>query len=561
MFHRVRAVLFAIVVLSLNCLAADLPEKRDLPVVPMKITSIAAFKNGLAFIMKQGSGPVAKGEGRILNVPRATLGSLWLAPSDPGGALEEMVAYRYPVKKTHAAVSVSDLLENSIGKTVTVRYGDKEYSGELMAISEEPAKLSTDFATQRPEYHVAPVAPATHGPRILLLKSEGKTVAMNADMVTVVAIQNVPSLTITDETLESALRFRLKGAPANAQLTMGHLQEGLGWTPSYMVTLKDDKTAQLTMQAVLVNDVEDMQDVDVFFVVGAPNFAYADRLSPMALEQSLVQFIRNEFADRRNYRMAMSNAIQSQAVMRLDDNEASPLAGLATVSDLSGSPEQDMFLYNLPHITLAKNERGSYNVFSAEVAYEHLYEWEVEERRTVDVYGSAVSQYNQPSSDQTIKDPVWHSLVLKNTSKFPWTSAPAMVLSSNKPVAQDTVRYTPKGASGNLKLTIATDVRTSKKEVEVERKPRAAKFYDDDYDVVTVEGVLKLTSYKQHPIKVSVTKKMVGTVSTADETPKIEKTAEELRGVNPTSRINWDLTLAPGVQKIVKYRYQVYVKD
>ncbi len=561
MFQRVGILLFAILVLAVSCLAADPPSKENLPVVPMKTTSVAAFKNGLAFIFKQGSGPVVKGEGRIVNLPRATLGSLWLAPSDPAGALEEMVAYRYPVKKTRAAISVADLLENSVGRTVTVRYGDKEYTGELMAISEQPVKLSTDLAASRQESDVPPVLLITHGPKLLLLKSEGKTVAMSADSVTVVAIQNVPSLTVTDETLESALRFRLKGAPASAQLTMGHLQEGLGWTPSYMVTLKDDKTAQLTMQAVLINDVEDLQDVDVFFVVGAPNFAYADHLSPMALEQSLVQFIRNEFADRRTYRMAMSNAIQSQSIVRQEDNEDAGLAGLGNVSDLSGSPEQDMFLYNLPHITLAKNERGSYNVFSAEVAYEHLYEWEVEERRTVDVYGSAVSQYNQPSSDQTIKDPVWHSLVLKNTSKFPWTSAPAMVLSSNKPVAQDTVRYTPKGASGNLKLTIATDVRTSKKEVEVERKPRAAKFYDDDYDVVTVEGVLKLTSYKQHPIKVSVTKKMVGTVSTADETPKIEKTAEELRGVNPTSRINWDLTLAPGVQKIVKYRYQVYVKD
>jgi hypothetical protein len=134
------------------------------------------------------------------------------------------------------------------------------------------------------------------------------------------------------------------------------------------------------------------------------------------------------------------------------------------------------------------------------------------------------------------------------------------VLSGDKPVAQDAIRYTPKGTAGHLKLTIATDVRTSKKEIEVERKPRSVQFYGNYYDTVTVEGTLKLTNYKREPIKIQITKQMVGTVVAADN-GKTEKLAEELRGVNPNSRITWDLPLASGAEETLTYRYQVYVRD
>ena len=32
-----------------------------------------------------------------------------------------------------------------------------------------------------------------------------------------------------------ALRFKVKGAGESADLTMGYLEKGLGWTPSYLV--------------------------------------------------------------------------------------------------------------------------------------------------------------------------------------------------------------------------------------------------------------------------------------------------------------------------------------
>ena len=58
-----------------------------------------------------------------------------------------------------------------------------------------------------------------------------------------------------------------------------------------------------------------------------------------------------------------------------------------------------------------------------------------------------------------------------------------------------------------------------------------------------------------------MTQSLIGTVISAGDNPQIEKTAEELRGVNPRSKVTWDLMLTPGIEKKVSYKYQVYVRD
>ena len=95
-----------------------------------------------------------------------------------------------------------------------------------------------------------------------------------------------------------ALRFKIRGASGHANLTMGYLEHGLGWTPSYLVSLKDDQTALITMQSVLVDDVEDLKDTDLFFVVGVPNFAYANISVTYGLGTKPARFHAGSFPQR-----------------------------------------------------------------------------------------------------------------------------------------------------------------------------------------------------------------------------------------------------------------------
>ena len=170
-----------------------------------------------------------------------------------------------------------------------------------------------------------------------------------------------------------------------------------------------------------------------------------------------------------------------------DKAEAGPISLVNGVDEMSSAPEEDLFLYSRSDVTLAKGERASYSVFSGNVSYEHLYNWEVEDQPRVDAYGNVINP-NQNPQDGTRADSIWHSIRLKNSTKFPWTSAPALVISGDKPVSQDTLTYTQKGAASTLRITIATDIRASHEEREVARQQELNHRRGYNYDLVTVEG-------------------------------------------------------------------------
>jgi hypothetical protein len=552
--RAIAVLLFSLLlVLLLGWLRAEAQAPKDLPDVTLRTTSVAAFKNGLGFFIRQGTARIANGQARIPFVPEASLGSMWLAPNDRGVTIEELVAYRYKLPKERSIDSLDELLQNSVGKTVTVTFNQKDYTGEVLGFS----KPEPPTTPSRADPYAASIVPALPG-RVLLMKVGDAVLAMDPRSVTLLSGKAMPNMTIKEDSEAKALRFTLKGAGDSANLTMGYLQKGLGWTPSYLISLQDEKTARITMQAVLTDDVEDLTNAQVFFVVGVPNFQFADQWSPMALQQTLMEYMRD--AERPVTGRQFSNALTAQSVGGIvQGREAETFE--ATVGALEGAPEEDLFLYSRPGVTLAKGERATYNIFAANVGYEHIYEWEVTDSPQVDIYGNRVNNsYSNNAADQRMTNVVWHSVRLKNGSGFPWTSAPAMVISGTKALSQDTLLYTPKGGSTNLKMTIATDVRTDKKEVEVERQPKALYRNGNEFEAVTVEGTLKLKSYKSKEIALKVYRSLVGEVISATDAGQTEKLGEGIRGVNPTSRITWDVNLQPGNEKVITYRYKILVR-
>jgi len=226
---------------------------------------------------------------------------------------------------------------------------------------------------------------------------------------------------------------------------------------------------------------------------------------------------------------------------------------------LQGVQEEDLFLYSRKNVTLARGERATYNVFSEAVNYEHIYEWNLEDQPRVDGFGNAQNNQNS-GSDRGAKDNIWHSLRLKNTTKFPWTSAPTMVISGAKPLSQDTVPYTPKGATSNLKLTVATDIRASHEENEVERQKDVQRRRGYNYDQVTVEGTLTIKNYKSKDVRLSIADRVRGSVESETDDGKAVKLAEAIAVDNPLSRLTWEVTLKAGEEKIIKYRYKVWLR-
>lgn len=554
---------FALV--ACTCVISLAAHSGEAPETDLKPAAVAAFKNGLAFVVKQGDVRLEAGVGNLAPVPNATLGSLWIAPNDAGASLDEVVAHRYKVSAQQNLTALPDVLLANAGKVVTVvDNNQKEYTGEIVGFR-QAEKSGVVAAPQNSESfysNALPVAPQPRAqPEFLLLKSDGKLLALYFHNIARVILPADPVLQQAQEEERKALRFKIKGETGHANLTMGYLEHGLGWTPSYLVSLQDDKTAQITMQAVLVNDAEDLKDTDLFFVVGVPNFAYSNVPSPMALQQSLLEFM--QAASRKDDMSARySNAITGQMTMGgviggLGQEAAPSFA--TTTQELQGAQEEDLFLYSRKNVTLARGERATYNVFSETVNYEHIYEWNLEDQPRVDGFGIAQNNVNS-GSDRGTKDNIWHALRLKNTTKFPWTSAPTMVISGTKPLSQDTVPYTPKGATSSLKLTVATDIRASHEENEVERQKDLQRRRNYNYDQVTVEGTLTIKNYKSKEVRLSIADRVRGTVESQTDDGKAAKLAEAIAVDNPLSRLTWEVTLKAGEEKIIKYRYKVWLR-
>ena len=70
---------------------------------------------------------------------------------------------------------------------------------------------------------------------------------------------------------------------------MFYLQKGVRWIPSYKLELDGQGKAVVKLQATIINELADLEDVSLNLVVGVPTFTFKDTLDPMSLQQSLAQ--------------------------------------------------------------------------------------------------------------------------------------------------------------------------------------------------------------------------------------------------------------------------------
>src|SRR5260370_40561234 len=109
-----------IVSVAFTCVVWLAAHSGEVPELELKTSAVAAFKNGLAFVVKQGDVRLEAGVGNLTSIPNATLGSLWIAPNDAGASLDEVVAHRDKVFGQQNLTALTDVLLANAGKEVTV---------------------------------------------------------------------------------------------------------------------------------------------------------------------------------------------------------------------------------------------------------------------------------------------------------------------------------------------------------------------------------------------------------------------------------------------------------
>jgi len=529
-------------------------KDSSLPVLNTKAKNIAVFKNGLGFFMREGTVRLNDGWAVTEYVPNASLGSLWIGSLDKDTILEEVVGFKEDVQRSFEAISMEELLASNIGKKVKITYGDKIIEGTIKSVPEArtPEKgegSGIDYSRNIYDPRIQPKLAA-----IVIIDMGDGEVVLNKSVISKVEFPKGFSTSCLSKEKAKRMKFKAATSKKEAKIGLSYLQKGISWVPSYLIDLEDPKKARMTMKATLINDAENLENVDFFFVVGYPNFLYADVLSPMALEESITQFIQGL---RREGRQEDAGGLMAITRQRADFRESGALSnldyGYETIKGLPGAAEEDLFLYHKEKISVKKGERAYYPIFFDEVDYKHIYEWEIPDTINVDPRG-----YQRSEQEKKEKEHVWHSVKLSNSTKYPWTTAPAFVVSGSKPLSQDTINYTPKNAKTNLKLTVATDVKHERHEYEIDRQ-RDVKIYNHNYDLVTVKGELIIRNHKNKEITMEIKKRLTGEATEVSHKGKIEKVAEGLRGVNQNSSISWEIPLKPGEEINVTYNYKIYI--
>ncbi|MCD6386520.1 hypothetical protein J7M23_12185 [Candidatus Sumerlaeota bacterium] len=501
-------------------LNSGVAEEQPLPVLKTSPKTVAVFKNGLGFFVREGAVALRDGWAITDQVPDGALGTIWIGSLDKDTTLEEVIALNEDVV-FYGSIRVSP------EKKVVLQIGEEKVEGTINLITPDAILMTI------PKKH-----------KLLLDKNS----------ILKVEFPDKDSISRTLKKVKR-IKFKVSSRAENVHIGISYLEKGISWTPSYLINIEDPEKARITMKSTLINDAEDLEDVDVYFVVGYPNFKYADIPSPLTLDQSLTQFIQAlESAGKRGtvYRH-LSNIMKQRVTFA--DKEATPVDyGYSAIKGLPGAAEEDLFLYFKKGISLKKGERAYYHIFSDKVDYEHIYEWTIP-----DTLNISPSGYQRSGEKKEEREQVWHAIKLTNSTQYPWTTAPALVVSEWKPLSQDVLNYTPKGAKTNVKITVATDIKTDRNEYEVDRE-RDVKIYDYHYDLVTVKGELFIKNFKQKEIKMEIKKSITGKVIEQSHNGKVTKIAEGLRGVNYRSTIVWNISLKPGEETTVTYKYKVYIR-
>ena len=144
---------------------------------------------------------------------------------------------------------------------------------------------------------------------------------------------------------------------------------------------------------------------------------------------------------------------------------------------------------------------------------------------------------------------------------MPWTTAPAITFREWKPIGQDMLSFTPIGGENILRVTPATEVIGTHTLEEKSREQATLRYGGSNYtfDLVTVEGIIKIKNIKKEAVELVLTRNMVGETLTATDGGKISREGLNLQSVNPNSIVKWNLTIPSG-EKEIRYTYKVYVR-
>lgn len=523
------------------------------------VKRVAVFKNGYAFTYREGEAQTSNGWVYTLNAPTGVLGTVWGYSTSLGARVSQLLASETLKRETVRVADIAEiLLANENSRIRFIDSYNKQFEGTYQIIGR--GRISV--APRGSDDEEAEYVPTENS--IIALKTESGTILFPVSSIRNIEILGQPKMEKFRRVKENRLMMKIDGVKDAEKLNLGiaALERGIRWIPAYRVEVKGApiKEVKLELEAMLINELTDLKNTEVNFVVGVPHFLFQDQMSPLSLNTAFAGVSSYFQAGSRNARRdAYSNSIMTQVASTEDSSYVAD--GTPTVPDeeqtTSFSAEQ-LYLYKTDEINLKKGERASLRLFSLTVPATEVFEWILDDApNTAERY----LQSNSQPLTQDLASRIWYALRLKNQTGMPWTTAPALSFRDWKPLGQDMMTFTPVGGENILRVTPATEVVGTHTAEEKSRQPAQLKYGGStyDFDLVTVEGKVKVRNVKKEAVELVLTRNVVGEITQASDNGAISRQGLNLQSFNPNSTVRWNLKVPPG-EKEIRYTFKVYVR-
>jgi len=503
----------------------------------LETKSVSVFKNNKAFFIKSGSVATKDNVYQLQgDIPRALFGTLWFQSIN--NTLKLVSSTEENVAQQTFPINHYQILKANINKTVSI------YLSPTEVVEGMVESFSKEYDEETKSYF-----PATF---VILKIHKFSDVPITWQSIRIEDIKRIGFLQKPEPMVKSyekkkVVNVEFTNGTSPQPLNLMYLEDGLGWSPNYLLELTSENKGILTLQAQVKNDAEDIKGADVSFVVGNANFKDANKLA------WLVDFLPQ--VEVQNYnRSVYDNTMTNKSA------EAEAKAPSSEGDGVEGEAAEDLFFYNLKNLTLLNGSRAQLELFRAEINFEHLYETRL---NNIDAY--SIENYVQTTYATEDKSPkTFHSLKMTNQTKYPWTAGLCFVVNkekgTSKPISQDILSYTPIKGDNSLKLTESPDIMVSQTEKETSRKTAARKSKEMVYDLITVEAEIKIVNYKTKDVKMNVKRLLFGELSKSSVDWRHTEKLNYIGYLNKSNEVIWETNVKAGEEKIIKYSYTLLVR-
>jgi hypothetical protein len=515
--------------ISVDAVAQEDEDERNSHLWEPSTKSVAVFKNGLGFFMREGEVELRDGWCVSGEIPPAAFGTLAIHGTDLSQTVDIVGSGPGEVVEFDGRDAPTDIeskrerLEACLHLRVQLDY---EHHGQDRTAAGELVSTAGDF---------------------LVLENGQNSFAVPLEGVKKLQVLELPLRVHVSEVGEDDT---VGDAQGTATLGMAYLREGITWIPEYTLKIIDEETAELTLRGTIINEAEDLIHTDVHLVVGVPHFVHTEYMAPIAVGQ-IIRTVGAAVAPEG----VMNQMMQNSAIISNSNGFQNPAAQfgpgiveqpveqssgdlsntMGNLPQLDNSTATDYTVYTKSDLTLRRGEKAIVTLFRKQIKFSHIYRW------------------NLPGRMQ-------HSLLLHNDTDSAWTTGPCLALSEERPLTEDMLRYTPKGGRGELPMTAAINISHDRYEQEFDRELKAHNPRDTIYlDLVTLEGRLRLQSYETRPTTITIRCPVPGKPIEASEEGRMTVDSTQLQLESRAGEITWSITLEPGEERELTYKYERYV--